>query len=91
MNRKRYYKPQPRLEFRAKSKTFSIRWLHSKYGNFIKDKIYVAEAHAGMGKDTYVAFRIKDEDGDLYEIKPNRLDKDFIIIDDIQEKQITIQ
>ena len=67
-----------------KRETFSIKWLHSKYGNFKKDKIYVSNAQFITGKGDnrlYTGFRIKDEDGDFYTLNADRIGKDFIILD----------
>lgn len=58
-----------------------FRCITKKYGNFIYNKIYTAEAsskhiHGG----NYSDFRVTDEDGDYYTVYDNDLGKLFLML-----------
>lgn len=63
--------------------TIQIVWLHSKYSNLKKGKIYVASAKFFSGKGenrVYTGYRITDEDGDYYTLDKKRLGRDFDVV-----------
>lgn len=78
-----YRKPKPNLKLVSDTTdTLQIQWLHDKYGNFIKDKIYEAHARSHYIKNgPYTDFVITDEDGDLYRLSGNRCEKDYKVLD----------
>lgn len=59
--------------------TLFAQWITDKYSNFIKGKVYKAEA-TGKNGYGYTSFRITDEDGDYYTLDQSRLGKDFIFV-----------
>lgn len=64
-----------------KRKEIEVLWLHSKYGNFTKDKTYHANArYSDIKGDMFTGFVITDEDGDLYTLNEKQIGKDFIVL-----------
>lgn len=68
-------------EIEAKVKMFKIKWISSKFGNFKKDKVYIADAQFIHKKSKiYSGFRITDEDGDYYRLDAKDVGKYFVIL-----------
>lgn len=59
--------------------TLEFKCISNKYGNFIKDKIYIGKATGRRLDKQYTDFFIHDEDDDKYYINSKDLNKLFII------------
>lgn len=61
-----------------------VRWLHSKYGNFTKGKIYKAKSYSRLVKDAgegvHTGFRIMDDEGDLFNLHKEDIGRNIMII-----------
>lgn len=59
--------------------TLEFKCISSKYGNFIKDKIYIGKANGRLLNKLYTDFVIHDEEGDKYTISTNDINRLFMI------------
>ena len=65
---------------KGNTEVIKVQWLHDKYGNFIKGKVYEAVAYARMLNGRYTDYKITDEDGDTFTLSDRMVGKDFIIL-----------
>ena len=60
-------------------KVLRFRCISKKYGNFINNKIYTAEAHASkINRTIFTDYKVTDEDGDYYTVYNTDLGKLFL-------------